>query len=421
MEFRILTKDEYRAFIASHPEASFMQTVELAELKEELGSKAHFTGVFENGELIAGAMLLEDKTVLGKSKFYSPRGLVADYHNRELLSFFTEELKKYIKKQGGFMLTIDPTVIYRVRDYEGNIIPENTPDDESVQNLLDLGYTHYGFNTYLDALQVRWCCRFPLDEDYETKKARFSKSTRKNIEACIKKGLIVKKGTIDDLQVMSEIFEITSKHRDFFYRSLDYYKKMYKHLGELMTIYIAYLEPETYYSHTQSLLDGAKDNLAKIEYKMQKLSVGERLTEQKENALRQIEKYEKELEKAEKFRNENPEGKAIGCLLSLRSGEEYLTLSSGVLYEYRNFTPKYLMYQHHILDAYKEGFKYCNFYGITGDFNPENPYYGIYEFKKGFKGDVIEYIGQFELKVSGFYDVYKLLKKVKGALRNGNS
>ena len=129
--------------------------------------------------------------------------------------------------------------------------------------------------------------------------------------------------------------------------------------------------------------------------------------------MKQIEKYEKELEKATKFKEENPNGKDIGCLLSLRSGNEYLTLSSGVLAEYKQFTPKYLMYEHHIKEAYKEGFEYCNFYGITGDFNPNGKYYGIYEFKKGFGGNVIEYIGQFDLKTSNFYYIYKGLKRIK--------
>mgnify|MGYP003309378511 CR=1 FL=1 len=98
-------------------------------------------------------------------------------------------------------------------------------------------------------------------------------------------------------------------------------------------------------------------------------------------------------------------------------GLEYLTLSSGVLEEYKSFTPKYLMYEHHIKEAYKEGFKYCNFYGITGDFNKEGKYYGIYEFKKGFNGNVIEYIGEFELKISGFYSIYKILRKLKGIIK----
>ena len=414
MKFCVLTADEYRAFLKGNPQASFMQTVELSELKKESGSKIHFVGIKEKGVIIAGSMILEDKSILNQKQFYAPRGLIVDYHNKELLKFFTEELKKYIKKHGGFILTIDPNVLYRIRTNDGDLLEDDKPNDEAVNNLLDLGYKHYGFNIYLDALQVRWCCRLDLDEDYEAKKAKFSKQTRKNINSCIKKGLMVKEGTIDDLKVMAEIFETTSKRRNFFYRSLEYYQRMYKHMKDLMTIYVAYLDPGIYYEHTQGLLDNAKKNYEGVLQKIEKLTAGDRLFNQKEEAERQVAKYEKELEKAEQFKKENPEGKAIGCLLSLRSGEEYLTLSSGVLMEYRQFTPKYLMYEHHIKEAYKEGFKYCNFYGITGDFNPENEYYGIYEFKKGFKPYVTEYIGQFELKISPFYDVYKLLKKIKG-------
>ena len=414
MNFCVLTADEYREFWKTHPQASFMQSVELSELKKEYGSKVHFVGIKENDKVIAGSMILQDKTILGQSQFYAPRGLIVDYNNKELLTFFTEELKKYIKSQGGFMLTIDPNVLYRVRTSDGEIMEDDHPNDEAVNNLLELGYKHFGFNIYLDALQVRWCCHMKLDEDYETKKAKFSKQTRKNINSCIKKGLLVKEGTIEDLEVMAEIFETTSKRRNFFYRSLSYYQKMYKHMKDLMTIYVAYLDPDIYYEHTKSLLDNANANLESVLKKLEKLTAGDRLLSQKEEAERQVAKYEKELEKAEQFKKENPDGKAIGCLLSLRSGNEYLTLSSGVLMEYRQFTPKYLMYEHHIKEAYKEGFEYCNFYGISGDFNPENEYYGIYEFKKGFKPNVTEYIGQFELKITPFYDVYKLLKKVKG-------
>lgn len=413
MEFIILTDDEYRQFLDGNDMASFMQTVELSNLKKELGSKIHFVGVKQNKKIVAGSMILEDSTILNKKMFYAPRGLIVDYHNKELLTFFTKELKKYIKNNNGFILTIDPNVIYRVRTSDGEIDPNHKQDDESINNLLDLGYKHYGFNLYLDTMQARWCYLLSLDEDYESKKVKFSKSTRKNIDFCQKKGLMVREGTIDDLKVMAEIFEITSKRKDFFSRSLEYYQKMYHHMKDLMTIYIAYLDPEIYYNHTLSLLEEAKKNYQIVLDKMEKDMVGSKLINQKETALKQISKYEKELEKAEKFKKENPNGKDIGCLLSLRSGNEYLTLSSGTLAEYREFTPKYLMYEHHIKEAYKEGFKYCNFYGITGDFDPKGKYYGIYEFKKGFNGNVIEYIGQFELKTSGFYTVYKCLKRIK--------
>jgi len=413
MQFITLSEKEYRKFLDGNPMTSFMQTVELSNLKKELGSKIHFVGIKKDDKIIAGSMILEDSTIFNKKMFYAPRGLIVDYNDKELLKFFTNELKKYIKKHGGFVLTIDPNVIYRIRTSDGEIDSNNMANDMAIDNLLDLGYKHHGFNLYLDSKQARWCYRFTLDEDYESKKVKFSKSTRKNIDFCVKKGLMVREGTINDLEVMAEIFEITSKRRDFFSRSLEYYQKMYKHMKDLMTIYIAYLDPNIYYDHTLGLLEEAKNNYDMVLKKMEKDMVGSKLLNQKETALKQIEKYEKELEKAEQFKKENPNGKDIGCLLSLRSGNEYLTLSSGVLAEYRNFTPKYLMYEHHIKEAYKEGFEYCNFYGITGDFDPKGKYYGIYEFKKGFNGNVIEYIGEFDLKVTNFYNIYKLLKRIK--------
>ena len=417
MEFLVLNEKDYKNFYDNYSDSSFMQSIELSHLKKEYGNVIHLVGVKQNGKIVAASMILESKTILGKRMFYAPRGLMVDYNNKELLEFFTNELKKYIKKHKGFILTIDPNIIYRVRTSDGEIDPNDKPNDVAINNLLSLGYKHYGFNLYLDAMQARWCYRMELDQDYEEKKSKFSKSTRKNIESCIKKGLMVREGTIDDLDTMTEIFDLTSKRKDFFSRSLSYYQKMYKNMHNLMTIYIAYLDPDVYLEHSKNLLEQELANHKIIEDKMNKDKVGAKLLNQLDTSDKLIEKYKKEVDKATMFKKDNPNGKDIGCLLSIRSGNEYLTLSSGVLEEYKSFTPKYLMYEHHIKEAYKEGFKYCNFYGITGDFNKDGKYYGIYEFKKGFNGNVIEYIGQFELKINLFYNIYKLLKKIKSIVR----
>lgn len=415
MEFSVLDEKEYRSFYDHFEEASFMQSVELGNLKKDYGNIIHLVGVKKNGKVIAASLLIQAKTIFGRSTFYAPRGFMLPYHDFELLKFFTEEVKKYIRSLGGFLLTIDPNVIYRVRSSDGDILGDG--DDEAINNLKKLGYQHHGFNIYLDSRQARWAYRLELDEAYEVKKSKFSKSTRKNIDSTYKKGLQVRVGTIDDLDVMTEIFDVTAKRKDFFSRSLDYYKRMYKNMHDLMTIYIAYLNPDVYLEHTKSLLESAKKKNQELAEKLKVDQVGNRLKNEKETSDKQVEKYQNELEKAEKFKEENPNGKDIGCLLSLRSGREYLTLSSGVLVDYKSFTPKYQMYEKHIQDAYKEGFQYCNFYGITGDFDPKNKYYGIYEFKKGFGGNVIELIGEFDLEISSFNKFYQLLRKIKKLVR----
>ena len=418
MEFKILKREEFKKFSGEHDQESFLQTVELGDLKEELGNIVHYVGVTNKGKLVGATLLLEEKSIMGKKTFYAPRGFLIDYNNLELLKFFTEELKKYIKKHKGFMLTIDPNVIYRVRSSEGEILNDDKDkNDTLVENLKSLGFTHFGFNTYLEALQVRWEYRLKLDRPYEEISKDFSKSTRKNIESCYKKGLLVRRGKIEDLPSMEEIFESTSKRKDFFSRSLDYYQKMYKHMHDLMTIYIAYLDPDIYLKHAQGLLDEEKKNREQLDEKLKSCCVGPKLQHQIELSDNAINKYSEELEKAKKFKEEYPNGKDVGVLLSMKSGNEYLTLSSGILEEYKSFTPKYALYDYHIKDAYEMGYEYVDFYGITGDFDKSNKYYGIYEFKKGFNGNVVELVGQFTLPVTGFYKFYKSMKTIKHKIK----
>ena len=415
-EFTILTENQFYSFSKEHEQASFMQTVELANLKRELGDIPHFLGVKEKGKVVCAALVLEEPSILGRKSFYSPRGFLIDYNDTDLLSFFTENVEKYAKERKGFRIILDPNVVYQLRSSDGDEIdyPKN---DSLIENLSNLGYKHFGFNLYSEALQMRWEYRLRLDKTYEELKNNYSKSTRKNIDACQKKGLRVRVGTIDDLPTLAEIFEETSKRKDFSSRSLAYYQKMYKHMHELMTIYIAYIEPNTYYECSLNNLNSEIENNNEIVKKMEKDMVGSKLKNQKETSDKLIEKYKEELDKAKAFKEEYPNGKDVGVLLSMKSGDEYLTLSSGILAEYKSFTPKYAMYDYHVKDALKDGYKWVDFYGINGCFDKNDKYYGIYEFKKGFNGNVVELVGQFEKKISGFYTIYTLAKKIKHLIK----
>ena len=63
-----------------------MQTIELANLKKELGSIPHIVGVKEKNKVIAATIILENKAILGYKTFYAPRGYLIDYNNYELLN-----------------------------------------------------------------------------------------------------------------------------------------------------------------------------------------------------------------------------------------------------------------------------------------------------------------------------------------------
>ncbi len=413
MKFVELKEKEFQDFASNHEQESFFQTLGVAKLRESYGSKIYYLGVKENNKIIAGAMFTVTKTFLGRYTFYAPRGYLMDYSNKELLEFFTNELKKFCQERKGIMIKIDPNVIYQIRGNDGSVIPGNHKNDEVINLLKKTGYKHFGFNTDVVNTQSRWNARLELDVPYEELKKRFSKTTRKNIESTYKKGIQIRKGTIDDLESMEEILIETANRKKFNYRDLEYYKRMYKYLGDDLQIYIAYLDPDIYLESSQELLQHEEENNKSIIDKMEHDNVGNKLTNQKETSDKLLEKYRKEVEEAKKFKKQNPDGKDIGVLLSLKSGLEYLTLYSGILMEYKRFTPKYAMYNEHILDAYRYGIPYVNFYGISGIFDPKNKYYGVFEIKKGFGINVVELIGEFTYPLYFTYYIYSFLRKFK--------
>ena len=63
------------------------------------------------------------------------------------------------------------------------------------------------------------------------------------------------------------------------------------------------------------------------------------------------------------------------------------------------------------MEYYQNKYTYFDLNGMTGDFTSENPYYGLNEFKLGFKPKVYEFIGEYDLIINE--------KKYKNLLVNG--
>ena len=418
MKFQELTEEEFRNFSKKHQYASFFQTVETAKLRESYGSIIHYLGVKKDNVIVAGGMFTETPCMFGKKRFYSPQGFLIDYHDFELLKFYTQGLKKYVKEHNGLFFKMEPNVIYRLRDGNGKKYDPDIVDKETIDNLKKLGYKHFGFTNDFRFTLSRWNFRLDLDKSYEELKKGFSKSTRKNIDNSYKNGVSVRKSSIDDIEKLAEMFQATADRRHFYTRNSDYYRRMHICLGGLMQFYIANVDFNKYLENITNMLEEEKKNNAIIKKKMETDMVGSKLKNNLETSNNKISRLKKDFEYAKELVTKYPDGKDIGGLLSLKSGNEYVTLTSGTLTEFRSFMPKYAMYNEHILDAYKFGMKYVNFFGISGNFDPKDPIYGVYEFKRGFNGQVIEMVGEFTYKTSNLYYIYNMLRHIKIFIRN---
>ena len=116
MKLITLDKKEFDKFSHQNELTSIYELSAWGDLKKKTGWYSHYVGFKDKENIICATLLLEKRTPLKKSLFYSPRGFLLDAKNYKLLSDFTEEVKKYIKKNNGFMLKIDPNIIYKIND-----------------------------------------------------------------------------------------------------------------------------------------------------------------------------------------------------------------------------------------------------------------------------------------------------------------
>ena len=411
MRLQNITEEVFTSFTKNHPNGTFLQTIEQKKLKEIYGNATHLVGLFQDNEIIGATLLIDIPAKFKKRIFYAPRGFLTDYTKPEYVKAFTEELKKYVKEHHGLELIIDPYIIYQLRDTNGK--ESEHKNDEIIQLLKDLGYRHFGFNLNFEASQVRFMYRIKVLPTYDEMLRTFTKSTRKHLEEIPNKGVKVRVATFDDLELVTKLLQASAINKHFEYRSLSYYQNLYRTMKDLLKIYIAYIDLPYYQNNVHRLLKEEEKKLEQVEFEMSKVNVGAKLLTRKETAEKHIEKYKKEWEHINTLKETYGDFIDIGTLISIRSNNEYITLSSGMLPEFRDFNPKYAMYDAHMKDAIKENFQYVNFYGISGNFDPKNELYGIYDLKRGFNGEVVELIGEFSLPTSSLYSFYHFLLNIK--------
>ena len=411
-----LSKEEFKKFADKHEQITFHQTEEWANLKKVNNWDSYYVGLKDNDKVIAGAMLLaKTLPIIKKKMFYSPRGFLIDYNNKQILKEFTNQLKDYIKKEKGIFVKIDPYVEYQEHDNNGEIIKGGYNNKEAVKNLQDLGYKFFGFNTMQDTLQPRWMHVIEINgrSEEDVQKDMESKTRqilRKNEKSCIKTREI----TRDELPVFKEIMEHTGDRRDFVDRPLSYYEAMWDNLYDsgILKILLADIDFIEYEKNTREELkaveDGLKDRIYKHDNNLLKMNEKKYESTNKQDK-ESIERLKKQIDKIKGYQKEYGDKKNLGTILFLVYGNEVLSLFGGTDDNLMQFQSAYTVHYAGIKYAIDNGYKRYNFYGITGDFRTENPLYGLYLFKKSFGGHVVELIGEYDLIISKFwYHAYNI-------------
>lgn len=417
MEIIKIKENDFNDISKNFDNVTFHQTSNWATLKAYTGWKPLYLGLKDNEIKAVGLFLLKKMPLLNSYIAYCPRGYLMDYTNIKLLKQFNNLLIPYLKKEKVFELIIDPYVLLNQRDIDGNIIEDGFDNHYIVDTLKEIGYRHTGFNLNYENLQPRFLFRLNIkDKTVDEIINGFKKEAKRRANKKDFFAINVRELKENEVETFKDLMNMTSKRRGFVDRSLGYYKQMYNALNEnkILRYMVAEIDVDKCRANVQNEID-------KIEARVVKLRQHEENNKGRiKEELVTINSNKKIIEQLDKLEKERGKIVPLSTVCLMSYGKEAIMLLAGNDEEYlQHFNTSNIIVAELIKLCKKEGYEYYNFYGITGNFDPNNEAYGLYSYKKQYGGEVIELIGQFEYIINPFmkkmYDlmlkVYKLTKK----------
>ena len=421
-KFVEINSSEIDKFNESDRKGHIFQTSYWAELKKDWKKKFIAGYDNDNNMVITATILLRKAPYINKYMGYIPRSFTCDYNNKKLLIEFTEYLREFAKKNNISFITIDPDIHLKENE-------EALSEGTEIKNFLkSLGYKNTDSKNF-EAIQPNFVFRLPLPTEgnkMDIKKAvfkKFSSKTRYNIKVAEERGLSVEvydKETLNEdvLDRFHEIMVTTGKRDNFLVRHREYFKDMIDYLYPHCRLYMVKYSYENDFNRLSEKLNKQEEAKTKAINKIEELKVKldaetdedkksrieKKLNDQDKRlkeAERQIEGFKKKISDIEPFK-----GQEIYL-----SGSIYLYYGNKAWYLYgasenilRDTMPNFAMQWSMICDSIDLGCDVYDFRGVSGDLNPENPLYGLYKFKKGFNGNFVEFIGEFDIVVdNGIY------------------
>lgn len=428
LRFIELEPKYFQQYVEESPYRSYLQTLEMAEIRAEKGWEKHFVAVIDRKmsssahnpdtrhyapKILAAAMLVSKPGFMGRKIFYSPGGPLLDFEDDEVANFFLEGLDTYLKQQKAYLFRCDPYYEYREYDIDGKPKKDGFHREKALKLL-----EKYGYIKMKKAEQPSWIFVLPLRKgkrqlSLEELRQGFRPNTRNLISKAERMGIRVETLKSAELYRFKALTEETAKRRGFQDKPLSYYQRMldlFSKKGEIRYL-LAELNLDIYVRNLHAAVKRARREVRKLENDPTKAGA-------LKEAIITRDSLEKHLARAKELQTTSKTGVLdLSCGMFMIYGDEVIYLFSGNSEEFMYLNAQYLVQYQIIRYAVKRGFKRYNFYGISGNFDKKDPSYGIYEFKKGFGGNVIELIGGFELPVNKpVYYLHALLSKIKNLL-----
>ncbi len=405
-------KEEFDRLSAMSPQATFYQSSGWAKLKSFTGWKSLFLAAYDEEEtlLATGLFLLKKMPVIKAYLAYSPRGFLIDYTDLSLLEDFHKELISLLKKEGCFQLIIDPYFPCVERDIDGKEVEGGFDHRSTVEKLKALGYHHLGYNLHYENLQPRWLFRLDIRKPYSELEKAFRYEAKRRSRKKDFLAITTRELSKEEIPTFKRLMGSTAERRGFLDRSLSYYEQMYDALHDqgILRYMAAEIDCEKAKKNVLKEIDTLEKRIEKLKLHEEKNAGRIKEEEVTLNSNKRL------LEGIDACQKQHGEKAVLSVVCLLSRGKEAIMLLAGNDEDYlQHFNTSNIIVTDLIKLAQSEGYDYYNFYGISGDFDPKNPDYGLYSYKRQYGGEVVELIGQFEYTINApVKHLYDLLLKI---------
>jgi lipid II:glycine glycyltransferase (peptidoglycan interpeptide bridge formation enzyme) len=313
--------------------------------EEQLNQRAIYASEVKRDEILAAALVLKRTiTVPGLSQrmsvLYIPKGPQLLWEDAKNVLDVLDDIQRLARQQGGIFLKIDPAVCLG-RGMPGTL--GETPDAAGKFLISELHTRNWRFSK--EQVQFRNTVTIDLTPDETILLDRMKQKTRYNIRLAERKGVTIRLGTEADISMLYKMYAETSVRDGFTIREEQYYQ----------TVLRTYLANP---SDQPNSLPTVKLLIAEV----------------------------------------NCEPVAALILFIFAGKAWYLYGMSRT--EHREKMPNYLLQWEAIRIAKQAGCLSYDLWGAPDRFDETDPMWGVYRFKEGLGGEVIQYVGAWDYLVN---------------------
>ena len=221
---------EFAKFRKNIKGGGFYQRTERKIVREKMGWKVWFLGVFNKDELVAAAF------VMGKDgNLLVQMGPLMKKYDTKVLRYFAKALQDFAKEKQYVTLEIYPAELLSTRDVKGGVINEFN-HDKTFKLFKDLSYSYMGRTVAVDPKVIRWMTVKDLSQfkDMAEVQASYKKNVRNKLRK-ISSGLKIHVLT-DKKELVEWIAPLNSSNRkngvEGWGRGIDYYEDIWDAFGD---------------------------------------------------------------------------------------------------------------------------------------------------------------------------------------------